>query len=165
MIDDERRLQDFRLGGGASPLVPHPKSKTMRVWSTFSQKGLNYQKIQTKIVFVSLRGPVLGLKGPILSPKGPIWGPKGHIPGLRRPISGLKRTIPCLRVHLRPGRPISGLRRSFASLRRSNLGLRSNSVHSSLRRVYSRPESIDFRSENLSVPPLGRRKFFSCMMD
>ena len=54
--------------------------------------------------------------------------------------------------------PISGLRRSFASLRRSNPGLRSNSAHSSLRRVYSRHEIIDFSSVISGQPHLRHEK-------
>ena len=78
-------------------------------------------------------------------------------------MSGLKRTILGLMVYLRHDRLISGLRRSFGSLRRSNLGQTSNLVHSSLRRVYPRPERINFRSENWSAPPLGMRKAYSCL--
>ena len=113
----------------------------------------------------SLRGPVAGLKGPIPGLKGTIVGPiepipglKGPLPGLRRPISGLKRTIPGLIFYLSPDWPISGLIRSFASLRRSNLGLRSNLVHSSLMLVYPRHERTDFTSEYWSLPPLSMRK-------
>ena len=100
-----------------------------------------------------LKGPIPRLKEIIKGPKGFIPGLKGPIPVLRRPISGLKRTSPGLRFYLRPDRPISGMIRFFASLRGSNLGLRSNWVHSGLRRVYPRPERIDFRSRNWSPPP------------
>ena len=73
--------------------------------------------------------------------KGPIPGLTGSIQGLRRPISGSKGPIPGQRVDLVPVRPISS-QRSSVGLRGSNLGLRSNFVHSCLRRVYSRPREL-----------------------
>ena len=76
-----------------------------------------------------------------------IPGLKGPIPGFRRSISGLKWSIPGARIHLRPDRPFSDRRKSFAGLGRSSPGLRSNVVHSSPKRVYPRPERIDSRSE------------------
>ena len=162
----------FSFGGGASSQGPKVSPSKIENWldlTYYSFKGARFikNKINQKETkrFVSLRGPVPGLKGPIPGLKGTIPGPKGPIPGFRRPISGLKRSIPGLGFYLRPDKPISGLRRSFASLRRSNLGLISNLVHSSLCRVYPRPERIDFRSENWSPPPLGMRNAFSCPRD
>ena len=164
------RSQDFRLEEQApgSCKVPPPTSITRWLWPTIFQKSPNCKNKN----FASLRGPVSGLKGPITGLKGTILSPKGHIPGLKgpilglsRPISGLKRTDPGLGSILgsfQTDRPISGLRRYFASLRRSKLGLRSNLVHSSLRRVTPSPERIDFKSENWSAPLSGKRKAFSC---
>ena len=61
--------------------------------------------------------------------------PERAHPRTERAYPMFEKTILRLRVYLRPDMPISGLRISFARLRRSIVGLRSNLVHSSLRRV------------------------------
>ena len=85
------------------------------------------------------------------SPERHIQCMTGPIPGLKRPISGLKGPIPCLNVHVRPDRPISGLR----SCEPENFQPRSyisSLVPSGLKSVYFRPDRIDFRFEIADQP-------------
>ena len=96
----------------------------------FSPEPKLKKKKHTRKHFVSLRWPTPDLKGPISGLKEPIPDSKGPIPGLKGPISGLKKAIPGLSVYLTPYSAISALISSFASLRRSNVDLRSNLVHS-----------------------------------
>ena len=119
----QRRSQDFRLGGG----------------------GVRCSKVSppSKIV-------ILGIANHFS--EGPNFQKENTSSVLEDPCHAGKGPSQLENAPLRIKGPIPGLT-SFASLRRSNLCLKSNLVHSSPKRAYPKPKRIDVRCEEISGQP------------